>query len=433
MVEGLLITDDLTGANASGILLKKLGIPTSTVLDRSYYSRKADVSSRVIAFSTDSRGLPKSEAYSRVFDAVTFFADPAVCLYNKRIDSTLRGNIGAEIDAMLDALKADDRLAVMVPSYPAAGRVAVGGYLLVNGDLLERSDAALDSKMPIGTSIIEDIVKKQSSRQIKTVPIGELRHQVETIRENIKGWYREGIRILIFNALTNGDLQVIAKAVLESDVPFITVDPGPFTAAMAGEIFLSGKKESYGKILMIIGSVTDTTTKQLEELTHVYPVIVISVKKDQLLLGDSKRELEVNRIVSCVKESLASGSIFCITTNNPNSGKYIDLNALSHKSNSSCEDLSQMINTGLGEIAGRLIAEIPDFHSLFCSGGDTTRAVADSLKASVLSLEQEVIPLAAYGTLEGGIASGIKIITKGGMVGDKNAMKICIEFLMRQI
>ena len=69
-----------------------------------------------------------------------------VLVYNKRIDSTLRGNIGTEINAMLDNLE-DDRIAVVIPSYPDSGRIVVNKTMLVNGVLLENSDAGKTLKL----------------------------------------------------------------------------------------------------------------------------------------------------------------------------------------------------------------------------------------------------------------------------------------------
>ena len=88
-------------------------------------------------------------AYQRVRDATAALATPRACLLHQTHRFGLRGNVGPGIDAMLDGLAAvenSDRLAVVVPAYPQAGRVAVGGYLLMNGILLQRSDVACDPR-----------------------------------------------------------------------------------------------------------------------------------------------------------------------------------------------------------------------------------------------------------------------------------------------
>ncbi|MDE6168597.1 MAG: four-carbon acid sugar kinase family protein, partial [Acetatifactor sp.] len=134
----LIVADDLTGANDTGVRFAKCGAKVFTVLDKEHVNWEKAGDCDCITLSTDSRGLPPREAYERVHRAVRKFSGRETILYSKRIDSTLRGNLGAETDAMLDAL-ADDRMAVVVPAFPEAGRTYVGGHLLVCGVPLFRT------------------------------------------------------------------------------------------------------------------------------------------------------------------------------------------------------------------------------------------------------------------------------------------------------
>src|SRR5690554_2589272 len=117
MIEVVIIADDLTGANATGVLLARKGFKTSTFLSLGEDFESIKKEFNVISTTTDSRGLTDKEAYSRVNDVVKFFKDKDVRLFSKRIDSTLRGNLGAEIDAVLDELP-EDQLAIVVPAFP---------------------------------------------------------------------------------------------------------------------------------------------------------------------------------------------------------------------------------------------------------------------------------------------------------------------------
>lgn len=73
-----------------------------------------------------SRGVNKDTAYERVYNIIKIFKNKQLAFLNKRIDSTLRGNLGSETDAMLDTL-GDDYTAIVVPFTPASGRVTIGG------------------------------------------------------------------------------------------------------------------------------------------------------------------------------------------------------------------------------------------------------------------------------------------------------------------
>ena len=61
---------------------------------------------------------------------------------------TLRGNLGSETDAMLDCL-GSDFIAVSAPCFPSSGRTLVGGYLLVDGLPLHKTNIAIDPKTPV--------------------------------------------------------------------------------------------------------------------------------------------------------------------------------------------------------------------------------------------------------------------------------------------
>lgn len=50
-------------------------------------------------------------------------------------------------------------------------------------------------------------------------------------------------------------------------------------------------------------------------------------------------------------------------------------------------------------------------------------------KAAGIEIISEIVPLAAYGTMIGGELDGMRLISKGGMVGDKNTMKFCVNTL----
>jgi uncharacterized protein YgbK (DUF1537 family) len=95
----LIVADDLSGAADSAVALADRA-RTAVVLD----ATAAWPSAPVISVDTDSRYLPGPEAAARTA-AVTGRAGPHTLVY-KKVDSTLRGNIGPEIAGCLAALAA---------------------------------------------------------------------------------------------------------------------------------------------------------------------------------------------------------------------------------------------------------------------------------------------------------------------------------------
>jgi uncharacterized protein YgbK (DUF1537 family) len=122
-LECLLIADDLTGACDAAVHFARRGYRTHVHLDS--HGEEASV----LAISADSRHLSAAEIRQVMDDlAQQLPVDRARILF-KKIDSTLRGNVGAEIAAALAAFGCE--AAVITPAYPAMGRTVESGYLRV--------------------------------------------------------------------------------------------------------------------------------------------------------------------------------------------------------------------------------------------------------------------------------------------------------------
>jgi uncharacterized protein YgbK (DUF1537 family) len=92
-----------------------------------------------------------------------------------------------------------------------------------------------------------------------------------------------------------------------------------------------------------------------------------------------------------------------------------------------------MINTAVAEITYRVISSGKGFRGMYTCGGDITVAVCDRLKNIGLKLLGEVLPLASYGEIIGGEFPGLKIVTKGGMVGEADAIVACVRYLKEKL
>src|SRR4051812_12242875 len=97
-----IIADDLTGANDSGVQLAKIGLKTSVVFRRNMQAVREQ---EAVVINTDSRSISKGEAYRRVKEAAIILKAFSTEIIFKKVDSTLRGNIGNEIDAVYDVFQ----------------------------------------------------------------------------------------------------------------------------------------------------------------------------------------------------------------------------------------------------------------------------------------------------------------------------------------
>ena len=97
MAACVVVADDLTGANATGVLLTKMQYRAATIMSLKDMDPEQVQESDCLLYPTDSRGVDPQEAYRRVYEASERLKDDSVLLYGKRIDSTLRGNLGSEL------------------------------------------------------------------------------------------------------------------------------------------------------------------------------------------------------------------------------------------------------------------------------------------------------------------------------------------------
>lgn len=416
MAKIAVIADDLTGANATGILLKSKGFTAATVMDTEAldgYACRYDV----LSATTNSRSMSAERAYKSVKCLIEQFkAIEGIKLFCKRIDTTLRGNIGAEIDAALDAL--DHRyIAVVVPAYPLSGRICAGGYVLVDDIPLQQTDVANDPKTPVSSSKVADIISKQSRRTIVNIGLDQVMAGQEHLYDAISSIGAGGIAVI--DATMQSHIDVIANACCQSGLPIIPVDPGPFSTAMAAALYKEEGRATH--ILLITGSVSELTRRQVDTVSHKLGVPWIAV--DVSLLLSPHRDAEMQRVFAEAGRAFRHHPIVGIAT------------AMQDAQIVRVEDMqaaSAVINKALADITLSLLNDDRlSIKALYASGGDVTAAICVAIGADGIELKGEALPLATCGRLIGGEFAGLPLITKGGLVGGDDAIIKCIEYLRK--
>lgn len=431
MSKVVIIADDLTGANATSVLLVRKGFKAITFLNLNKYNSREYEDLNVVSISTDSRGVEGQVAYNRVKDIVDFFEDEKVTLFSKRIDSTLRGNIGVEISAILDNLN-DDTLAIVVPSFPTSGRVCIGGYLMVNQLPLEKTDVAKDPKTPIHTSSVVKLIGEQTDYKMGFIQLDQVLKGIETIKEGILSEKKKGARVIVIDATTDNDILKIAKAVKRADIKAISVDPGPFTAALAEEHLEVPSGGPGQKVMLTVGSVSNLTRKQLDEVRLRYSPLFVNVSALNLIY-DEKRRNEIKKVVEKIVKDVSDYDVIGIITTSKEE-EVLDLNKIGKELKISEEEVSERISEGLAEITIEVLERTDSLiGGLFTSGGDVTVSVCKSLKSAGIEVKDEVLPLAVYGRITKGAYNNMPIITKGGLIGDDKATIKCIEYLLTKL
>ncbi len=122
-----LLADDLTGACDASVAFLSAGMAVRVWTgDRALFDDRAPVQ----AFVTASRELDAEAAARAVSRAATGLRRDDGTLLFKKVDSTLRGPVAAELIAARDALNA--RAILLAPAFPAMGRTVRSGSLEVH-------------------------------------------------------------------------------------------------------------------------------------------------------------------------------------------------------------------------------------------------------------------------------------------------------------
>lgn len=420
----LMIADDLTGANANCSLMKKIGLRAASFLGTNISQIPKNID--VVAATTDSRAMTSKQSYKEVAKKVKLFKEEDIILYSKRIDSTLRGNLGAELQAYQDSL-AEKRVAIAVPAYPNSGRIVINGTMYVNGNLLVNTDAGKDPKMPVISSKVIDNFKKSYKGRIKEVFIEDIEKGLEHLINLIKS-YSKDFDLIIFDTISNSHISLIAKAVSKSEIKYISVDPGPFSTELTSLLYK--RLHIQTKALAVIGSVTQITIDQLKELKKNYKHYEVKVDPIKLMNMGTIQD-EISRALKLIKGNIEKVDLAILTTTPENLEDRLNLIEISKETGISVDDLSLIISRGLANIAKQILEDNETFSGIFSSGGDITVALAEELLSTGIEIKQEVVPLAAYGRVIGGLRPGLKIVSKGGMVGDEKTMVKCVETILK--
>jgi uncharacterized protein YgbK (DUF1537 family) len=121
MLERVIIADDLTGALDAAAPFAMRGVSTVVALDAAALPRAIATGARIVGVSTNSREIAPDAAREAV-RAVMAQLPPGIALF-KKVDSRLKGNIEAELDAI------PHRRSLAIPAIPAFGRCMRGGRL----------------------------------------------------------------------------------------------------------------------------------------------------------------------------------------------------------------------------------------------------------------------------------------------------------------
>lgn len=413
------IADDLTGANDTGVQFSKQGLKTIVLTQ---IQALKDVSGKVdvVVLDTESRTSPKSVGYERAREAAARLVEAQIPIIYKKIDSTLKGNIGSELDGVMDATGA--KTVVVAPAFPANKRVTVGGYQLVNQVPLGKTEAAQDPVTPVRESHVPTLIASQSRRRVEHVGLSAVM-DISTLKKELRECVQRGGEVIVVDSITQNDLKRVARATV--DLGLHTLLCGP--AGLAEELPEALGLISGGPVVTISGSTSEVTMRQIAN-AESSGCTVLELNTFKILEGD--KSSEVRRMMDETERAVSRGFDVIISSARSKNSVLEDLKKGEELGISSV-DVSNLIGSALGEIASE-VAKIQGIAGLVLTGGTTAIRTFELMGSSGTQVDDEVSPGIPSAVVVGGKDAGLRIVTKAGAFGDDEAITRSIKYLKRK-
>ena len=438
------VADDLTGATTTGVLLARSKARTAVFFNEEAAEKTEGIDELdAILISSNSRPLPANEAYDKVKSATIALKKMGVEYFSKRIDTTLRGGVGVEIDAMLDQMK-EGTVAVVVPAMPQSRRILVGGYSVIDGVALINTPVAQDVRTPVKENYIPRLLEGQTRRKVGLVTLDKVLAGEEVIEEALVEQKKAGCEVIVVDGITLEDVENIAKACISLRWDVVAVDPGPFTSKLAfyRELIsaedpnIPPQADEAGKtVLIAAGSATPVTKKQMEILCQDPRHVRVSVEPLPLIEGGDVALDEVFKAVNKAAELLESDNQpRAILFETALHGELLNLDEEDNKRHYAGGMSANRINAGLGMIISQLLEKVgkEKVAGLYTTGGDTMVNVCYQLGVECIEVMDYVIPQTDVGRLVGSKYSGLPVVGKGGLTGNDNTACDIVSRLFRE-
>jgi len=428
------IADDLTGANDTGVQFAKQGLKTIVLLGGNFPPRP--IEEDVLVVDSQSRALDPEEAYRNVAKAARLFRDRRFGVVFKKIDSTLRGNIGREIDAIMDTC--GQGLAIVAPAFPKNGRTTVGGYHLLQGAPLETTELALDPKCPITESHLPTLLSKQTVRKVGHVGEKAVIGGAEGIREAMERLLAADERVIVCDAWQDEHLAMHAAAAMLLGKPVLWVGSAGLAECLPSALGLAASPASERReradaagrdaVVVLAGSVSDVTRGQARMLARRPGVE--SIEADPCaLLRPGTADAEIRRCSEAALAAAKAGRDVVITSGDGREGVEKTIGTASTMGLSS-QQTAERIASAFGVLC-REIATRVDLKGLVLTGGDIALSCCSLLSATGFHVVEEVAPGIPVGRLNGGLCDGLRVVTKAGAFGEEDALCRAVDCLKR--
>ena len=322
--------------------------------------------------NTESRHIAPDEAYARVYKVAQQGVALGIPHFYKKIDSTLRGNIGSELAALLAAT--NEQAIFFAPAYPKLHRTTERGAQLVAGVPLGQTSFAADLLNPVNEAFLPSMMARQTNVQVRLF-------EAETFENSAPTIY-------VMDAASDDDLRSHACWLQEKKLIKLLAGSAGW-AEFLPEVLPFKSSPSFipsltAPMLIVNGSLHENSLRQIAcAAQHGMPVI-------DFVMGDCVREV-------CEKIN-ATGHAILTTNIKPSCAQ-------------AAENLAQKVSQILAH---------SQLKTLVVFGGDTLLAIAKELDWKAFRPRTEIMP--GVPIVEICEQENLLLVTKAGGFGEEDLL-----------
>lgn len=333
-------------------------------------------------------------------------------IYFKKIDSTLRGHLRAELDGMRRELPG--RIALICPASPANGRTVENGVLQVGSVPLSETEFVRETTNPEKFATVRSAFEMAGDPAAAEIGLASIREGTVFAEAELERHIAAGVRTLFCDAVTAEDLRTLAQILLNHPKRYLPVGSAGLTRAIAATLPALPASEmplwnadlfTRGRILVVVGSMHAMSRRQARRLIGGPGVRHFISAPDENLLA-------LMETISFCSDSPDEKRLLLMTPDarRPNRGAY------------SFEPLFHMLSLREMEQAFAM-----PFDGYMVTGGETAHEVCAALRGANLQICGESEPGIVRAVLNrsSGLVS-VPIILKAGGFGDEGTLARCL-------
>ena len=315
----VIIADDLTGAADTGVQFCHFYDDTFLISYLHLSNAVLPASRSAVALYTNSRALEMLNAHKRLGSVARRLAELKPLWVYKKMDSCLRGNPGAETEALMDELAYE--ASFIAPAFPEMGRTTVNGTHLIHGIPVGQTEISRDPVTPVTESDLRTVIKSQCRYPVGHIPLNLLEEGDTALGDEIERQIRGGIRHIVFDTTCREHLDRIARLIFSSSHRILPAGSAGLAAGFGGLLPSEPRLKTYdhrsfegGNHLLVCGTNSEVTRRQIKTLVAAYPYEEIAL--DRGILADADPRDAFLNSVSLVRSKLSAKHVV-ITMESP--------------------------------------------------------------------------------------------------------------------